>query len=111
MAGFTEIFIDAGASFNTEIAIRDSQTGVGLNLATYTVTSQIRKSYYSRNPTANFTCTITDSSNGNVEISLSGVQTGNITPGKYVYDVRANSGSSVFRVVEGIVIITPSVTR
>lgn len=111
MAGYTEITIDSGSDYSTDITVIDSTTGVALNLATYNVSSQLRRSYYSRNPTANFVCTITDSANGNINIALTGANTANITPGKYVFDVLASKSGSSLRVIEGLVIITPRVTR
>ena len=111
MAGYSELIIDAGADFNSDISLVDDNTGLYVNLASYNVTSQIRKSYYSRNPTANFVCTISDSTNGNISISLTGGVTANITPGRYVFDVKAVALGTIIRVLEGIVTITPSVTR
>ena len=45
-AGYSELFLEQGASFNTSITL-DDVAGDAFNLYTYTATSQMRKSYYS----------------------------------------------------------------
>jgi hypothetical protein len=78
----------------------------------YAFSSQIRKSYYSSNATANLKVVITDAANGNTLITLDAANTSNIWPGKYVYDVKMkDSADTITRVVEGIITITPGVTR
>ena len=59
MAAFTELFIDQGATFNSVITLSDDVTNADVNVAGYTIRSQMRRSYYSANATANLTCTIT----------------------------------------------------
>lgn len=110
MAGFTELYIDIGSDFNTIISVIDDTTRSYLNLAAYNVSSQIRKSYYSRNPTANFICSVVDAANGNVNLQLAGNTSANIKPGSYVFDVLAKTAGVYTRVLEGIIIFNPSVT-
>lgn len=111
MAGYAELIIDQGTTFNTIITIADETTGEAVNVAGYSFASQVRKSYYSVNATANMICTVNDAANGNLSISMSNTTTGGISPGRYVYDVRmADTNGNVTRVVEGIITITPQVT-
>jgi hypothetical protein len=111
MAGYAELIIDQGTTFNTIITIADETSGLALNVSGYSFASQVRKSYYSVNATADIVCTITDSANGVLAISMSNTVTGGIAPGRYVYDVRmADNNGNVTRVVEGIMTITPQVT-
>lgn len=113
MAVYSELNIDQGTSFSSVITVNDDDTGDPINLATYNAKSQIRSSYYTQNPTAEFICTMSDSANGNVQISLPASVTSNITPGRYVYDLVINTANNdiVIRVVEGTVTINPGVTR
>ena len=110
MAGFAELTIDQGANFSTAVTVKDAN-GSGLNLSGYTVASQMRKSYYSTSSNT-FTSTITDSGNGEITIAMTGANTSNLTPGRYVYDLLITSGPGIkTRVVEGIITVLPSVTR
>lgn len=108
---YAELTIDQGTTFQTSIDLANDD-GTAINVANYTFQSQIRKSYYSSNATANLTVTVVDEANGNVTLSLTAAQTANITPGRYLYDVKmTSSGSVTTRIVEGIVTVTPQVSR
>lgn len=109
MADFVELQIEAGATFSTEITVREAN-GASKNLATYTARSQLRKSYYSTTAT-DFTLTITDSANGIINMSLTAANTANIRPGRYVYDVEIQTQSVVTRIFEGIATVLPNVTK
>lgn len=108
---YAELTIDQGTTFQTSIDLANDD-GTAINVANYTFQSQIRKSYYSSNATANLTVTVVDEANGNVTLSLSSAQTANIAPGRYLYDVKMTSAGDVTtRIVEGIVTVTPQVSR
>lgn len=110
-AGYSELFLEQGATFNTSITL-DDINGDAFNLATYTATSQMRKSYYSSNAAATFSVsTGANPSIGVITISLDSANTANIYPGRYVYDVYVNNGTSRVRVLEGIVNVTPQATK
>jgi hypothetical protein len=109
-AGYSELFLEQGATFNTSITL-DDVSGVAFNLVNYTATSQMRKSYYTSSYHT-ITSTITNAANGEITLSITAANTTNITPGRYVYDLRITSPSNtVTRIVEGIVTVLPSVTR
>jgi hypothetical protein len=107
MSAKANIVIDQGTTFTTEINLTD-ESGNPMNLIGYVANSQMRKWYTSANPTAIFTTEIVD---GTVVLSLSSTETANISAGRYVYDVELSVDSTVTRVVEGIVTVTPQVTR
>ena len=110
MAGFVELTVEQGATFATVVNLSDS-TGAVLNLAGYSAASQIRKSYYSSTAT-DIQINITDSSNGEITMSITSANTANLTPGRYVYDlVTTDTGGVKTRVIEGIVNVLASVTR
>jgi hypothetical protein len=110
-AGYTELFLEQGASFNTSIVL-DDVAGESFNLATYTASSQMRKSYYSSNAAATFSVsTGNNPALGVITISLNSANTANIYPGRYVYDVYLTNNLSRVRVLEGIVNVTPQVTK
>jgi hypothetical protein len=110
-AGYSELFLEQGASFNTSITL-DDVSGVAFNLVNYTATSQMRKSYYSSNAAATFSVsTGNDPSLGVITMSLTSANTANVYPGRYVYDVYVTSGTTRVRVLEGIINVTPQVTK
>lgn len=112
MAGYAEIFIDQGTDFATFIQITDATTGLPSNILGYSVFSQLRISPYTANASANFACSIVDSANGNVSLTMTAANTSSLTNPRYSWDVRAISPlNTTIRVVEGVVIINPSVSR
>ena len=109
-AGYQELFLEQGTDFTTSITL-DDVNGDPYNLTGFTAKSQMRKSYYSTNPTAQFTITINTPTSGVLNISLPSANTANIAAGRYVYDVAIkNSANTVTRVLEGIVNVLPRVT-
>ena len=112
MAGFVELYIDQGTSFTNIINLTDDITNASINTAGYTITSQMRRSYYSANATANITCTITNAANGEVTLSLTSGETANIKAGRYVFDVKVNDNlSTITRILEGIITVIPQVSK
>ena len=112
MPSFIELYVDQGATFNHVINISDDLTSANVNVSGFEVRSQMRRSYYSENASANITCTISDASNGQISLSMSGDYTATIKAGRYVFDVELTSTSgSIQRLLEGIITVTPRVTR
>jgi hypothetical protein len=112
MAGYVELFIDQGATFNSIINLADDLTNTNLNIDSYIVTGQLRRSYYSANASANLFCYVSDAANGQISISLTAGQTANLKPGRYVFDVMAGTpANAVNRIIEGIITVSPGVTR
>ena len=106
MAAYVELFMDQGATFNNVINLSDDLTNANINISGYIVRSQMRRSYYSVNATANIICTITNAADGEITMSLSANTTANIKSGRYLFDLE-----TVNRVLEGIITVTPEVTR
>lgn len=109
MATKANLVIDQGATFATDLTLLD-ENGDGIILNGYTAASQIRKWYTSTNAAATFTTSINTTSSA-VTLSLTSDQTANLVAGRYVYDVEISDGGSIIRIVEGIVTVTPNVTR
>jgi hypothetical protein len=109
MATKANITIDQGTTFSTSINLTDDN-GDAINLTGYTARSQMRKHYTSSN-SQSFTVSLGEVS-GIVSLGLTASQTANLVPGRYVYDVEVVSGANVVsRIIEGIVTVTPEVTR
>jgi hypothetical protein len=109
MATKANLVIDQGTTFSADLTLTDDN-GDMLQLGGYTANSQMRKWYTSTNPAAIFTTSINTTSSV-ITLSLTDTQTNSLTAGRYVYDVEINNGSTVSRIVEGIVTVTPQVTR
>ena len=112
MAAYVELYIDQGANFRNVINLTDDVTNSVISLASYNVRSQMRRSYYSINASADIVCTITDSSNGEITMSLGSANTSNIKAGRYLFDMQTtDTQNTVTRVLEGIITVTPEITR
>lgn len=109
MAIKANLIIDQGSTYSTVIDITDDNDAP-IDLTGYTGSAQLRKHYSSSNSTP-FTVSISPS-DGGVSLSLTSTQTSALRAGRYVYDVELTNASNVVsRIVEGIVTITPQVTR
>jgi hypothetical protein len=112
MAAFTELFIDQGTTFNSTIYLSDDVTNADVNVAGYSISSQMRRSYYSANATADLTCVITNAATGEITLSLTDGETANIKSGRYLFDVVLTSDvGNVSRILEGIITVNPRVTQ
>lgn len=111
MATNYELKIDQGATFGMTVQINDYFTGAPMNLTGFSARSQMRKNYTSTEATQ-FTVEIQDAANGNISMSMTASNTANLSPGRYVYDLEMEDIFSVVtRLLEGIVVVTPNVTR
>jgi hypothetical protein len=107
MAQKANITIDQGTTFSSGIdLLNDNDEPV--DVTNYNARGQIRKHYSSSNAVS-FTTTL---SNGSLVISLTAIQTANMVAGRYVYDIElVDPSNTVLRILEGIVTVTPEVTR
>jgi hypothetical protein len=108
MAAKVNIVIDQGTTFNTTYTIHDA-IDEPIDFTGFTANSQIRKSYSSSN---SYVFDVSLSNTGLVTLFMNVATTSSITAGRYVYDVEVESLSGVrSRIVEGIVTVTPQVTK
>lgn len=71
----------------------------------------MRKSYYSTSYDT-ITSTVTSNANGEITLSMTSSNTSNLTPGKYVFDLMVTAPTTMkTRVVEGVVVVSPGVTK
>lgn len=111
MAAKANIVIDQGTDFSTSITVTDD-AGDPVDLTGYTASGQVRK-HYTSNTSYDFTMSFdTPRSSGVLTFSMPRSVTEAIEAGRYVYDVEITSGANTrSRLVEGIVTVTPEVTR
>jgi hypothetical protein len=110
MATKTNLVIDQGSTFSVTISVLDAD-GAVVDLTNYTGAAQMRKHYTSNTSTA-FAVTL-GGANGTVALAMNAATTTNVTSGRYVYDVEITNTvtPSITRIIEGIVTVTPNVTR
>ena len=112
MAAVANLSIDQGATFTSDITVKDINGNV-FDLTGYTAVAKLAKGYSStRTRTAMTTAFATDRTTGVLTISLTAEQTAALDPERYVYDVEITQTSSgaVTRVIEGIITVRPNVT-
>lgn len=122
MAGRYDITIEQGAVLSLPLTLKNTN-GTAFDLTGYTGRGQIRKFHRSTAIVASFTVTIPTTgeliTSGKLTVSLTAVETAAISAGeeitdeksKYVYDLEIVSGATVKRILEGIVFVSPEVTR
>jgi len=109
MAIKNNLVIDQGSDYSVIINVETSNN-MPASLSGYTAQSQIRKNYTSL--TAYSFGTVVNSALRIVTLSLSSNTTDTIPGGRYVYDCEITSNTGIkTRLVEGIVTITPQVTK
>lgn len=109
MAQIQNIYIDQGTTFSLSIGVND-QFGDPKDLTDYTAAAQMRKSYYT-STSIDFTAEVSLPEDGEVTISLTAEETSAIKAGRYVYDIEITGDGETLRVLEGIVVINPEVTK
>lgn len=110
MAQYTDIIIDQGSTYSGKIPVIGPNK-LPVDLTGYDARGQIRKSY-SSSTFVQFSTNIEDPTSGEVFISLTPTQTGEMKPGRYVFDVEVynEDESDVIRICEGQAEITPRAT-
>ena len=109
MAIKANLIIDQGTTFTSTLNLTDADD-IPIDLTNYSASAQFRKHYTSSNSTS-FSVSL-GGNTGVLTLSLSANASANVTSGRYVYDVEiTDSAGNITRVVEGIVTVTPNVTR
>ena len=107
MASKANLVIDQGTTYSVTINL-DDENGDPLNIGGYSSRAQMRKHYTSSNAVTFSTAL----ANGELTLSLTANQTSNIVSGRYVYDAELiDASGNVTRIVEGIITVTPEVSR
>ena len=117
MAQYEEFTIDQGADAAIEIHLVDKD-GSAKNLTNHTITAKLKKTYNSdSDDTTSFNSVVANPpTDGVATLSLTNTQTDALKPGRYVYDVEmaftdSDGDQIIERVLEGKILVTPSVTR
>jgi hypothetical protein len=113
MAATANLRIEQGATFSSDVTVKDTD-GSAFDLTGYTAAAKMALGYAStRTRTTISTAIAGDATTGVITISLTADQTSALdAPARYVYDVEITktSDSTVTRVIEGIITVSPNVT-
>ena len=118
MAYYEDLTIDQGSDVAVEIHLVETD-GSKKNLTDHQVTAKLKRSYSSdSDETYDFTSIVASpATDGIVTLGLTNLQTDALNPKKkYVYDVElsyqdSDGNTIIERVLEGLINVTPSVTR
>ena len=102
--------IESGTDFEHLFALGDNDNNTTLNLAGFSVSSQLRK-WAGSSTAVSFASTVSSALEGEIQISMASTITTDIKPGRYLYDVVLDDGTSKVKVVEGMVNVRAGVTR
>ena len=111
MAAVANLSIDQGATFTSDITVKDINGNV-FDLTGFTAVAKLAKGYSSTRTRTAITVTFAnDRTTGVLTISLTANQTAALDPERYVYDVEITSSTgTVTRVLEGIITVRPEVS-
>ena len=113
MAATANLRIEQGATFSSDVTVKDTN-GSAFDLTGYTAAAKMALGYASTRTRTTISASIaSDATTGVITLTLTADQTSNLdAPARYVYDVEITktSDSTVTRVIEGIITVSPNVT-
>jgi len=107
MAAKVNLIIDQGTTFSSQFSVYN-EADDPIDFTLYTGAAQMRKSYTS---STSYSFDVAISNTGLVTLSMAAANTTAVPAGRYVYDVEVTSNNIVSRIAEGIVTVTPQVTK
>jgi hypothetical protein len=109
---YAEVICKQGADFNIALQMKNADgTSYNLVAANATVQGVLRTNYYTANSNTMTTVYIGNDAgaNGNVNVGMIAANTANLQPLNYVYEVNYTGNDGHFRILEGLLVVTPSV--
>jgi hypothetical protein len=104
--------INTGSTFLANFSVVNTSSSA-FNFSGWTGSSQMAKSVSigsSSYAVATFGVGFSTSTQGRFNISLGSTQTRSLKEGRYVYDILVSSGSTVYRIVEGNILVKPGIS-
>lgn len=108
----SHFLISGGSNFNKEYQILNTSKSP-IDIDGWTPSAQIAKSVAigaTLGAQETFSVGITSALDGKFKLSLNPTQTGNLSAGRYVYDVLFDDGSITYKVLEGNIIVNPGIS-
>lgn len=104
--------IHTGADFSANFNVVDTSSSA-FNFESWTGSSQMTKSVSigsSSYPAATFNVGFTSAAGGKLKISLGSTDTRSLSEGRYVYNLLVSSGSTVYSLVNGNILVIPGIS-
>lgn len=104
--------IHTGANFSANFNV-DNVSNSPYNFENWTGSSQMAKSVAigsSAYPVATFNVGFTSAIGGKIKISLESAETRNLSEGRYVYDLKVSSGSTVYSLANGNILVVAGIS-
>ena len=104
--------INTGATFSDSFTVKTT-SGSAFNFDGWTASSQMAKSVSvgsSMYAAATFNVGFTSAVGGKFNISLGSTQTRSLVEGRYVYNILVSSGSTVYNLASGNVLVIPGIS-
>ena len=101
--------LDQGSTFEKTITAKNTAGG-NVTISSGSTAAKLRQSTYSGNNIHTFSTSVSGS---NVTISMTATNTANVSAGQYVYDVEytQSDATTIERLAEGIVTVSPESTK
>lgn len=104
--------INTGATFKASFEVI-GLANTAFNFTGYTGSSQMAKSVSIGSTSyavATFNVGFTSAAGGKFDISLGSTTTRGLAEGRYIYDVLVSSGSTVYRIIDGMILVKPGIS-
>lgn len=112
MGSYDNLIIQKGATWNKTIRWKDAN-GNPINLSSYTAVKFQIATDYETTPILTLSLgagiTKTDSE-GKLDLVATSTQTNTLATGYYVYELELTSGSTILRIMEGTLYVSPQVS-
>ncbi len=99
----TDLVVNVGASFTCTYTV-NTPSGSAYDFTGYTASAQMAK-HVGTSATCTFAVGFSSAYDGKMFIGLTTTKTSNLKEGRYVYDVNVKTGDTVYRVVEGTLLV------
>ena len=101
------VTINTGATFEETFKVKNTDK-TNFDFTGYSGSSQMRKSTGTGSTTvaaATFTVGFTSAADGKIRVSYGATQTGELSAGRYVYNVLISTGSTVYNIIDGNIMV------
>jgi len=112
VARSVNLTINTGATFKAIFEVV-GLANTAFNFTGYTGSSQMAKSVSigsTSHAVATFNVGFTSAAGGKFDISLGSTATRQLTEGRYIYDVLVSSGSTIYRIIDGMILVKPGIS-
>ena len=99
-----DLVVNVGASFTCTYTVNDT-SGTAIDFTNYTAESSQMAKYVGAGVTATFSVGFSSAYDGKMFIGLTTTQTSELKEGRHVYDVNVKTGDTVYRIVEGQIMV------